>query len=141
MLLVIAGLVGLASIGAIVFALRGHSSGGGEVIFGDAGGSAATSVTPPSSDTTPADTGSGGGDIPSLSGTSGPHPPPHNGPGPGPGPGPTHSTTPPNPPPPPPSKYDGPDCQQARRLNALGHKKEAQPYVLTCLAKGGNPYP
>jgi tRNA A-37 threonylcarbamoyl transferase component Bud32 len=141
MLLVVAGLVGIASVGAIIFAVKGHSTGQ-DVIFGDAGGpSAATSDTPSTTDTPPPPDPSAGGDIPSLSGTSS-HGVPHNGPGPGPGPGPTHSGNPPQPPPPPPpAKYDGPDCQNARRLLALGHKKEAQPYVLTCLANKGNPYP
>ncbi len=35
--------------------------------------------------------------------------------------------------------YDGPECQNARRLKALGRPKEAQPWALACIAKCGNP--
>jgi tRNA A-37 threonylcarbamoyl transferase component Bud32 len=35
--------------------------------------------------------------------------------------------------------YDGPECQNARKLKALGRTKEAQPWVLACIAKCGNP--
>jgi hypothetical protein len=152
-LLVAAGLIGLASIGAIVFALKGSSSG--KVVTFDPG------VTPPAPETSlvasstasapataPADTGSPGGDIPPLNGGTTPRPtPPHGNPSPGPGPGPTPphpgpGPTPPaptTPPTPPPAKYDGPECQKARTLKALGHPKEAQTWALACIAKGGNP--
>jgi len=35
--------------------------------------------------------------------------------------------------------YDGPECQNARKLKALGQAKQAQPFVLACIAKCGNP--
>jgi hypothetical protein len=35
--------------------------------------------------------------------------------------------------------YDGPECQQARKLKAAGQAKQAQPFVLACIAKCGNP--
>jgi serine/threonine-protein kinase len=35
--------------------------------------------------------------------------------------------------------YDGPECQTARKLKAQGKAKDAQPYVLACIAKCGNP--
>jgi hypothetical protein len=35
--------------------------------------------------------------------------------------------------------YDGPECKTARQLKAEGKAKDAQPYVLACIAKCGNP--
>jgi len=35
--------------------------------------------------------------------------------------------------------YDGPECARARMLRGIGHRREAQTWALTCLAKGGNP--
>jgi hypothetical protein len=153
-LLVAAGLIGVASIVAIVFAVRG--SGGNKDVTFDPGNTQvapATSLVAASTasggSTPPVDTGSPGGDIPPLNGGTTPRPaPPHGnpnpGPGPGPapphpGPGPTPTPTPTTPPTPPPAKFDGPECQKARTLKALGHPKEAQTWALACIAKGGNP--
>ncbi len=158
MLLVAAGLIGVVSVVAIVFAVKGTSSGGSkDVTFDNANTQPApeTSLVATSTGSAatapPAETGAGGGDIPPLNGGgNNPHPPPHGNPNPGPGPGPTppHTgpapqpptpTPPPTPPTPPPAKYDGPECTKARTLKALGHPKEAQNWALACIAKGGNP--
>ncbi len=158
-LLVAAGLIGLVSLAAIGFAMKGSSGGGPkDVTFDNGGGSqpapqtslvateTASGATAP-----PVETGSqGGGDVPPLNGGATPHPPaPHVTPNPGPGPGPTPPHTGPTPPPTPPaptppptpapSKYDGPECAKARTLKALGHPKEAQTWALACIAKGGQP--
>jgi serine/threonine-protein kinase len=154
-LLVAAGLIGVASVVAIVFAIKGGSGGSKDVTFdpGNTQTAPATSLVPASAAsgaaTPPADTGSSGADIPPLNGGTTPRPaPPHGnpnpGPGPGPapphpGPGPTPPPTPTTPPTPPPAKFDGPECQKARTLKALGHPKEAQTWALACIAKGGNP--
>ncbi len=37
-----------------------------------------------------------------------------------------------------PGRYDGPECQRARALRAMGRAREAQSSFLTCLAKGGS---
>jgi eukaryotic-like serine/threonine-protein kinase len=152
-LLVAAGLIGLASVVAIGFAVKGSSGGGSkEVVFDNGSPPApATSLTaaaPAAPETASADPGSGG-DIPPLNGGAAPHPQPHGNPephgNPTPGPTPTHQgpsptpTLPPTPPPTPPAHYDGPECQKARTLRALGHPKEAQTWSLVCIAKGGSP--
>ena len=159
-LLIAAGVIGLVSVVAIAFAVKGSSGGGNKDVTFDnnantqpapetslvatATGSAATAP--------PAETGApSGGEVPPLNG-GGPSPrpaPPHTNPsppGPGPGPAPPHTgpspTPPPTPPPAPtpaPAKYDGPECQKARTLKALGHPKEAQTWALACIAKGGSP--
>jgi serine/threonine-protein kinase len=36
-------------------------------------------------------------------------------------------------------RYDGHECQTARRLRSLGYTKEAEGYALACIAKGGDP--
>ncbi len=152
-LLIAAGLIGVVSVVAIAFAVKGTSGGGTKDVTFDNSNSqpapetsivataAASAATAP-----PAETGTPGGDIPPLNGGN-PHPAPHGNPGPGPGPTPPHNgpapTPPPTPPPspsptPPPSKYDGPECQKARTLKALGHPKEAQGWALQCIAKGGS---
>jgi serine/threonine-protein kinase len=151
-LLVTAGLIGVASVVAIVFAMKGSSGGGGKSVVFDSGPSdpATTLVPGTPTDTPPVDTGSGGGDLPALSGGGktpppGPGPGPHNNPQP-PGPQPPGPTppgpTPPGPTPPGPKpgpKYDGPECQKARQLKAIGHAKEAEQWAILCIAKGGNP--
>jgi eukaryotic-like serine/threonine-protein kinase len=154
-LLVAAGVIGLVSIAAIGFAIKGSSGGGTKDVTFDNGGSQPAPETSlvatgnaSAATTPPAETGSPGGDIPPLNGGGTPHPPPHVNPNPGPGPGPTppHTgptpptpPTPTPPPTPPPAKYDGPECQKARTLKALGHPKEAQTWGLACIAKGGQP--
>jgi eukaryotic-like serine/threonine-protein kinase len=161
-LLAVAGIIGLASVVAIVFAVKGSSGGGNkDVTFDNGGGSApapATSLAPASGSAepaVPANTASSGsgGDIPPLNGggSEPPRPAPHSNPtpnpnpGPGPSPAPPHTTPTPTPPAPAPAptpapgKYEGPECQRARTLKALGHPKEAQTWALACIAKGGNP--
>jgi serine/threonine-protein kinase len=143
-LLASAGLIAVASVVAIVFAVRGPH-GGSAVVFDGGDLPAAPAPTTLTADpsvasanTPPADTG---GSIPGLNAGGGggggnvhpqPHPEPHPEPHPSSGPNPT-------PPAPPTKKYDGPECQTARRLKGLGHAKEAQSFVLACLAKGGDP--
>lgn len=149
-LLLAAGAIGLLSLGAIAFALKGRSAPK-EVVFDNGSQAApATSIAPAAqaSDTPPqpADSSASAGDIPALVGggagggghAAPPHPAPpsHSG---GPGGGAGGGTAPPAPTPPPAPKYDGPECQTARRLKAIGHAKEAQSWILSCEAKGGNP--
>ncbi len=158
-LLIAAGVIGLVSVVAIAFAVKGSSGGGTKDVTFDntnvqpapetslVATSTASAATAP-----PAETGApSGGDVPPLNG-GGPSPrpaPPHTNPtppGPGPGPAPPHTgpsptpgpTPPPTPTTPPPAKYDGPECQKARTLKALGHPKEAQTWALACIAKGGS---
>jgi serine/threonine protein kinase len=153
-LLVAAGVIAMASVGAIVFAMRGSSGGSGKSVLFDpgSGGTPAPSVTT-SSVATPETTASpvaSGNDVPPLSGIghiparppapahSAISPTPSPGPTPGPGPSPSPSPGPaPNPGPPKPPKYDGPECQTARKLKALGHPKEAESWGAACTAKGG----
>jgi tRNA A-37 threonylcarbamoyl transferase component Bud32 len=125
----------------------------------------ATASAAPDTPAAPAEsTAQGSGDIPALvgggAGGGGAHgggggAPPHPGPGPAPGPAPAPSkagggpgggaTPPPAPAPVPPAPapaapgYDGPECQKARRLKAIGQTKAAQAWVLACEARGGNP--
>jgi tRNA A-37 threonylcarbamoyl transferase component Bud32 len=162
-LLAAAALIAIASIAAIVFAMRGSSSGNGKGIVFDPVAAPATSVV--SSSVAPADTTvppvAKVDDVPPLTGgvhnapahpaTPRPTGPPP-GPGPAPGPGPTSGPKPPLPAPapnpapnpapaPPPNgpRYDGPECQTARKLRALGHPREAESWALACVAKGGTP--
>jgi tRNA A-37 threonylcarbamoyl transferase component Bud32 len=185
MLLGLAGVIGVASIVAIAFAMKGSSGGSKAVDFdnGASGPAPATSLAPASAGEPGAtasaglvDSASGAGaEVPPLNGNGAPHPQAHGlsgAPGQAPATGPAatkeapakevppakeppHPTAPPlptiaptyaptyTPPPataaPPPAKYDGPDCQRARTLRALGHPREAQSWILSCLSKGGNP--
>jgi hypothetical protein len=144
-LLASAGLIGVASVVAIVFAMRG-SGQGGAVLF-DAGNlpSAApqTTLTADPSVATASAAAVETAGIPGLNvggGGGSPHPAqPHPQPSGGPHELPTAPTTTPSTAPTPPKKYDGPECQTARRLKALGRVKEAQSSVLACIAKGGDP--
>ena len=159
-LLIVAGVIGLASVAAIGFAVKG-SSGAKAVDFDNSNTNTApataTSLGPAvasaAETAAPVDSNSGG-DIPPLNGggATPPHPQPHGNPNPNPGPNPTppHTNPTPNPTPPPtpttppapqpsPGKYDGPECQKARTLRALNHPKEAQTWALACIAKGGSP--
>jgi eukaryotic-like serine/threonine-protein kinase len=145
LLLASAGLIGVASVVAIVFAMRG-SGQAGAVLF-DAGNlpSAAppTTLTADPSFATASAAPLETAGIPGLSvggGGGSPHPAqPHPQQSGAPpqlptAPAPTPSTAPT-----PPKKYDGPECQTARHFKALGRVKEAQSYVLACIAKGGDP--
>jgi serine/threonine-protein kinase len=166
-LLAVAAVVGLLSIGAIGFAVfGGHSNSGPKPVVFDPANSVAppTSVTPTnaapnSTDTAPIDPQ--GNALPPLQnggGTNPPRPTPHGGnnpsppnpnPNPNPNPQPNPQPTPPVPPNPNPGPHPGPnpsppkadtaDCQTARRLKAAGHPKEAQHFVVLCIAEGGNP--
>jgi len=126
-ILIIAGLIAVASVVAIVFAVRGTTSGAA-VQFQP---TSQPTTTPPATTMTPTtpvvETASPTGAVPPLNTGANTHP----GPGPGPGPHPTTQ--------PPPPKYDGPECQRARQLKQLGHAKEAERWVLACMARGGTP--
>ncbi|HXN33339.1 MAG TPA: protein kinase [Polyangiaceae bacterium] len=152
-LLAAAGLILVASAGAIAFSLRGSSSGGSKAVLFDPGAAPApaTSLVPSSVavDETTAPVPSGGTEVPPLTGggsRSAPHPsPPHGAPPPatvapgsGPAPGPTLGPIP-APSPPKPGRYDGPECANARKLRALGHPREAESWALACVARGGLP--
>jgi hypothetical protein len=79
--------------------------------------------------------------IPGLNAGGGgsPHPQPHPQPSHDAGASPTAPSASVAPAPTTPKKYDGPECQTARRFKAIGRLKEAQSYVLACIAKGGDP--
>jgi serine/threonine-protein kinase len=164
-LLIAAGVIGVASVVAIALALRSGSGGASkEVVFDNSGsqpapatsvvpGSAAQDPTPP-----PSTSSASAGDLPALVGGGAgggaaphavaPHPQPaHSGgtptpgtPGKEPPPAPTGAAPAPAPAPAPAApRYDGPECQKARQLKAIGRTKEAQGYILACEAKGGTP--
>ena len=152
-LLAVAGVILVASAGAIAFSLRGSSGGESKaVVFDPAAAPApATSLLPSSvaAEEPTAPVSTGGADVPPLTGggsRSVPHAgPPHVPPAPatgapatapGPGPG---STSPVPSPSSKPGRYDGPECANARRLRALGHPREAESWALACVAKGGVP--
>jgi serine/threonine-protein kinase len=150
-LLLAAGLIGVVSVGAIVFAMKGGSRGSPkDVVFDNSAAQPApeTSLTPAV-------------DLPAPMESSPTAVLPHNGaavvPRPAPHPAVTHSQEPvqlppplqpPAPPQPPQSaqpaqqpspRYDGPECQRARRLKSMGRPREAQTWALACIAKGGSP--
>ncbi len=148
-LLIAAAIIALASIGAIVFAMRGGSHDTSkDVVFDNAAQPAPdTSLTPGSmAPLTPA----GPTSLAPLNGATAtpraaPHPNPAHAPE-------AHSQEGPQLPPPQPqlpqppqppqssgARYDGPDCQRARRLREYGRPREAQSWALACVAKGGNP--
>jgi serine/threonine-protein kinase len=144
-LLASAGLIGVASVIAIAFALRGgaHSTA---VLF-DAGdmlppAAPAATLAAEQSVASAASSAVDNTPLPGLSVAGGPAIRPHPS-QPAPVPHPSQSAAPPSGPVPPPApptpaaRYDGPECQAARRLRALGHPREAQSYVLACIAKGG----
>ncbi|MBV9948881.1 MAG: protein kinase, partial [Myxococcales bacterium] len=191
LLLGLAAVIGLASVGAIAFAMHARSGKSGpspdfgattssptpDATLGTAapGGNAASA---PTAAPTAGGESPGSSEVPPLSGGATPRPAPHASPHPAPGVGPTAppkpgpGTTPnptpvapppqvpvapPTPPPTPPipptpqvaptppvvppnaAKYDGPECQTARKLRALGHPREAESWALACTAKGGAP--
>ncbi len=137
--------IGLLSIGAIVFALRGSGGTPGTPLptgsFSSDPVTVLTGSTQPVETAPPADTSA----IPSLNGGSGGPPSSsgghsssggstgssggHSSSGSGGGGGPCAGKP----------VYDGPECQTARKLKAQGKAKDAQPYVLACIAKCGNP--
>jgi tRNA A-37 threonylcarbamoyl transferase component Bud32 len=150
MLLAAAGLIGVASVVAIGFAVKG--SGGANPVQFDPSVPSAPPQTVLSGDPAAVDTGgapadsSGGGSLPPLTGGGGgssrEHEPPHGNPsppaprpgaGPGPAPSPSPSPSPPKP------TYDGIECQRARHLKALGLIQQAKMWARDCIAKGGNP--
>jgi len=178
-LLAAAAVIGIASSAAILFAVRGGSSGPKEVVFDNPAAPApATSLAPATvaSGDTPSKPDPAGA-IPPLSGAGGgnrPHGGPHNAPSPSssrPEAQPGHAAETPSAsaagpfagalplpavsqvippdltalpkadPTPAPSasatKYDGPECQRARTLRALGHARQAEAWALACTAKGG----
>jgi serine/threonine-protein kinase len=137
-LLVVAGLVGVASVVALVFALKSNSSGG-EVKFTDN-----PPKPPPTTVLTNTPTGTGTETTPASPPSVATIPPLTTGTHTGPGPHPTgtatatttatatatHTAT---------AKYDGPECQKARAFKAAGRAKEAESWALACIAKGGTP--
>lgn len=134
-LLSVAGLVGVGSVAAIVFALRGGGSSHHDAdLFGDAGQppAPATSIAPTNAMPSPAPDDSS---LPPLTGANHWQPTPHQGPG----PGPTHSA---QPPPPGPKKCDA-QCQTAcanyKHMMQTGRAKEAESWKLACIAGGGAP--
>ncbi len=160
-LLAAAGLIAVASIGAIAFAMRGGTKEK-EVVFDQgvapAPAMSVTASTVGSGEATAA--AAGGVDVPPLSGgnahttprpaalqrpSSTAAPTASANPGtavlPAVPPAPTPAPLPPVPPPPPrpAAKYDGPECVNARRLRAIGHPREAESLALACIAKGGTP--
>jgi tRNA A-37 threonylcarbamoyl transferase component Bud32 len=152
MLLGLAGLISLASVGAIAFSLRGGWGGGSKEVVFDQGAppAPATALVPSSVPVEQVSNSAGGGtDVPPLStagNRSAPRPAPVHAPPappaaasvvPGAVPAPVPLTPPPGPPKP--SKYDGPECANARKLKLLGHPREAESWALACLAKGGIP--
>jgi serine/threonine-protein kinase len=156
-LLIAAGLIGAASVAAIVFAMRGSSGEGKAVVFdqGTAAAPAASlqAITSATETAVAPSIATGGSDVPPLSAAGGggggghgnaPRPGPTHAPSGG-GPVPTapapttHAPSVNNTVPPPAAKYDGPECQTARRLKALGHPKEAESWATACAAKGGTP--
>jgi serine/threonine-protein kinase len=126
-ILVVAGLIGVASVIAIVIALRPSPSSHDPKLDHPA----ATSPAPPTSITTTAPTVT----TPPTVETAQPTQPTQ----------PTHPVPPipsPHPTPPPSTAhYDGPECARARQLRGLGpaNAKEAQKWALACSARGGNP--
>ena len=120
-LLIIAGLIGVASVVAIVFAVRGTSGSGAPVQFQGSGNAPTTpaATTPPPTATTPpvVETAT----VPPLNTT---HPTQ------------TVPTTHPTQVVP---KYNGPECQTARALRQRGQAREAERWILACMAKGGTP--
>jgi len=114
-LLISAGVVGVASVVAIVFALRGSTPK--PVTFPTTVPPATpTTVLTPTKPTPPPTVPGTGPDVPPLVPNAVPHP--------------TVSA---------PKKYDGPDCERARTLRKLGHPKDAETWALSCIRNGGNP--
>jgi eukaryotic-like serine/threonine-protein kinase len=118
-LLVVAGLIAVASVVAIVFAVRG-TGGGGAVQPIPTPTPTAAPPTAPTRQAPVVETATA--TVPPL--TTGV---------------PLHPPITPGHPIPPPAKYNGPECERARTLRTLGHAKDAESWALACIAKGGNP--
>jgi eukaryotic-like serine/threonine-protein kinase len=142
-LLASAGLIGVASVVAIVFAMRGTGHGGAVMFDGGDLPSAppATTLTAEPSVASASAPPLESAGIPGLNAGGGgsPRPQPHPQPSHEPSSSPAAPSAPPTPTTTAPKKYDGPECQTARRFKAMGRLKEAQSYILACLAKGGDP--
>jgi hypothetical protein len=128
-LLVVAGLIGVASVVAIVFAVRGSSGSGAPVQFRGSGNAPTAAppttltTTTPVVETATAPTGQ----IPGLNTAATTHATTTGAPT-------THPTQPI-----PVAKYNGPECQKARQLREQGQPREAERWILACIAKGGAP--
>ena len=124
-LLVVAGLIGVASVVAIVFAVRGTGGGGGAPVqFQGAGNAPTAAPTTTLTTTAPVvETAVPTGSVPGLNTVATTHP---TLPG-------THPTQVPV------AKYNGPECQKARQLRQQGQPREAERWILACMAKGGTP--
>jgi serine/threonine-protein kinase len=123
-LLVVAGLIGVASVVAIVFAVRGSGGGGAPVQFQGSGNAPTAVPATTLTTTTPVvETAVATGSLPGLNTVATTHP----------GVPPTHPTQVAVP------KYNGPECQRARLLRQQGQPKEAERWILACIAKGGTP--
>jgi eukaryotic-like serine/threonine-protein kinase len=128
-LLAAAGVIAAASVGAIIFAMRGGGPvSSRDVVFNQGSSAPVTSLTP-----SPATAAAAAEESAASKHVSGQAPP-------------VAPSTPPAPTPaappsaaPNPSKYDGPECATARRLRALGHPKEAEAWAAACAARGGPP--
>jgi serine/threonine protein kinase len=130
-LLVVAGLIGVASVVAIVFALK--SSGSGNAVrFENSTPTAAPNTTLSSMPTAnpPATPPTVATAVPPLT-TANPQHPGNQVPGHLTGTQPTGTATT--------ARYNGPECVRAREFRALGHPKEAESWALACISKGGNP--
>ena len=158
LILGLAGVLGLVSAGAIAVAVRGRSGSQAQPLnMGSEPVAVSTSlapVSPPPAETgTAVDQGANADDVPPLQGgggvtpgggggrphpTPGPAPTPSSNPSPSPNPGPAPNPKPAPGPAPKPLPYNGPECERARKLRALG-RPEAQSWALKCIAQGGNP--
>jgi serine/threonine-protein kinase len=114
-LLIIAGVIGVASVVAIVFAVRGTESGA-PVQFQGSGNAPTTAPTPTPAPPPVIETA-----VPPLNTV---HP---------------TSTVPTTHPTQVVPKYNGPECQTARQLRQRGQTREAERWILACMAKGGQP--
>jgi len=122
-LLIVAGLIGVASVVAIVFAVKGSSSSGAPVQFQGSGNAPTVAPTTTVAPTVPVvETAVPTSTIPGLNTAATTHP---TIPG-------THPTQQP-------PKYNGPECQRARQLRQQGQPREAERWILACMAKGGTP--
>jgi serine/threonine-protein kinase len=117
-LLVLAGVIGVASVVGIVFAVKGTDSSGRPAAQSSNAPTATATAT--ATATTPVvETAT---TVPPLNTTTHPTATPTVT---------SHPSTPP--------RYNGPECARARQLRTLGHAKEAESWALACIAKGGNP--
>jgi serine/threonine-protein kinase len=120
-LLVAAGVIGVASVVAIGVALRPHGGGGGGLKLDVDSGNAATIGADAAPEAASSSDEADDSSVPALAEAGTSHPTIHP------------------PPPPPPPHYNGPECQKARQLIAMGHAHEAQSWIDQCKAKGGSP--